>query len=289
MKTKLTSFFAICVLFLSASLYASETFYDKTLVRGFISFGGEYRNMSSEHVNYVNSLLFRHSSVIVDVDSNFVYLDLDSEARNYRKFTKHTIGLNINLGAEYKQLMTWFNLHFTPTQTSKKPAKFGDFNNKLYDARWYSYGLDWLFAWKLLNEQSVINLIPAAGLGFNLLNIHFPSNYDFIKVGTKTNLDALKGIGYEKSGVVSTKDRYYSNFAATAHAELELRLNIDPISFGVYGGYRYVRYSEFKITEGGNESWILGDPEVKGDAMFVGARLTWTFLSKRQKELKLKL
>ena len=91
MKTKLTSFLSTAVLFLSitASIsFASESFYDKNLVRGFISIGGEYRSMSSSHMDYVNHLLFEGSgNVVVDVTDSISTIAYDSELDNYSYFT----------------------------------------------------------------------------------------------------------------------------------------------------------------------------------------------------------
>ena len=296
MKTKLTSFLSTAVLFLSitASIsFASESFYDKNLVRGFISIGGEYRSMSSSHMDYVNHLLFEGSgNVVVDVTDSISTIAYDSELDNYSYFNQSVVGLNLNIGAEYKKFLSWFNIQFIPTQVSKKPSSTGDYRNKLYDARWFSYGADWMFGWKLFNEHSFFNVIPSVGLGMSLLNIHFSSRYAYIKQGAAVSPGASGGYEVKNEDVITVDDRYYSNFTSAVHAELEVRFDFDPIAVGLYGGYRYVRYGTLELQtdeSDDNVTLILGEPDVNGDSWFIGARITWTFLSKKQKELKLKL
>ena len=284
MKTKLTSFLSTTLLLCSISTsmaFASESFYEKDLVRGFISFGADYRSMNSAHIDYINDIIF----------NSIPYRSgtYDTQVDNYGHFGDTYVGMHFNIGAEYKQLMSWFNINFMPTQVSKKPASIGDFGDPLYDARWFSYGLTWMFGWKLLNENSVINIIPSTGLGMNLLNVHFPSMYGIIT--KESGYDPITGVVAHPENNLIVKNRYYSNFASTVNAELEVRLNLDPISVGLYGGYRYIRYSEFNITYDQNEEiiYVLGSPDANGDTWFIGARVTWTFLSKKQSQQKLKL
>ncbi len=295
MKTKLTSFLSTAVLFLSitASMtFASESFYDKNLVRGFISFSGEYKHMSSSHMDYVNSLLFESSGgIVIDLEDSLAVLNFDSQLDNYGHFNSSVVGLNFNIGAEYKQLLSWFNINFIPTQVSKRPSSTGDFGNELGDARWFSYGADWMFGWKIFHEQSFINVIPSVGLGMSLLNIHFASEYTYIKEGSEVTASD-NGLLVKNEDLITIEDRFYSNFSSAVHAELEVRLDFDPIAVGLYGGYRYIRYGSLDLQtdeDDENTKWILGEPDVNGDSWFIGARVTWTFLSKRQKELKIKL
>lgn len=284
MKTKLTSFLSATMLLcsISASMtFASEDFYEKDLVRGFVSFGADYRNMNSAHINYINKIIFNS---IPDRSSAF-----DTQVDNYGRFGDTYVGLHVNIGAEYKQFLSWFNINFMPSQVSKKPAEVGDFGAPLHDARWFSYGLTWMFGWKLLDEQSIINIIPSTGLGMNLLNVHFPSNYGIITEAS--GYDPVTGTVANPDKNLNVGDRYYSNFASTVNAELEVQLNLDPIAVGIYGGYRFIRYSEFKLSysQDENVTYILGEPDVNGDSWFIGARVTWTFLSKKQSQQKIKL
>jgi hypothetical protein len=156
-----------------------------------------------------------------------------------------------------------------PTQISERPADYNASGHRLYDVSWFAYGVDWMFGWKLFGENAIINLIPAAGFGFNLLNLHFASKYDY---------------QYEEDPTqwVSLENRYYSTFASTFNAEMELRLNLDPFSIGGYGGYRVIRYNEINI----DDDRVLGDPDMSGDTWYVGLKLTWTFLSEAQRKLR---
>ena len=141
----------------------------------------------------------------------------------------------------------------------------------LYDVRWFAYGADWMFGWKLFGEHTFINLIPSVGFGFNLINFHLASNFEVYDVNDKSS--------------VSMRDRYYSTFASTFNSELELRLEFGPIAVGAYGGYRCVRYNELEI-EGKKIDTAYGDYDTDniGDTWFVGVRLTWIFRSEWQKK-----
>ena len=139
----------------------------------------------------------------------------------------------------------------------------------LYDARWFAYGADWMFGWKLLGEDAFFNLIPAVGIGFNMMNIHFTSNY------LLTSLDSKED--------VIMRDRYYSTMSASFNAELEARLQFEQFSIGIYGGYRAVRYNDIKV-EGTNLYTTSFDTDNDGDTWFVGLRIGWTFLSPWEKK-----
>jgi hypothetical protein len=70
---------------------------------------------------------------------------------------------------------------------------------------------------------------------------------------------------------------------ATFTAELEHRLEFDPIAIGIYGGYRHVDYSDLEI-----EDHILVrtpfDTDNDGDTWYVGLRVTWIFMSDWQRK-----
>lgn len=282
MRTKLSvAFSAVCLLGLvltnHAFAAAADGFYDKGNIRGFISLAGDYRNMNSEFKNYINQLLFSSgANTVTDSAGKVTDTIYDASLTRYDHFDDYYMGLHVQFGAQYKQFLTWFDVNFMPTQISEKPADYNAYGNRLYDASWFAYGLDWMFGWKLFGENAVINLIPAAGFGLNLLNVHFASNYDYPYT--------------DGSGWVQLRNRYYSTFASTFNAELELRLNLDPFSIGGYGGYRVIRYEPISISEGSDDTTgLLGDPDMSGDTWFVGVKLTWTFLSDTQRKLRDKL
>ncbi|MBR2211597.1 MAG: hypothetical protein IJ896_09105 [Fibrobacter sp.] len=286
MKTKIISFLWSALL--CASVFASSAFadteagfYEKDHIRGFISIGADYRGMFSEYQNYVNRTAFLNGYHKDPAGDSTKYAgDL-----KYETFDDYYFGMHVNIGAQYKQFLTWFDINFMPTQTSERPSKTystvsedgsSSMDFPLYDVRWFAYGADWMFGWKLFGEHTFINLIPAVGFGFNLINFHLASNFDIYDVDSKSS--------------VSTRDRYYSTFASTFNSELELRLEFGPIAIGAYGGYRCVRYNELEV-EGKEVDTAYGDYDTDniGDTWFVGVRLTWIFRSEWQKKQQDKL
>ena len=254
MKTKITYLAAlVCALILAPSVLADteEGFYEKNHIRGFISIGGDYRGMFDEFRNYVNQVAFSNGYHVI--------------------------------GAQYKQFLTWFDINFMPTQISERPHSTYTTTSEsgtsikfpLYDVRWFCYGADWMFGWKLLGEDMPVNLIPAVGFGFNLINFHFASNFD---------------LENEDGSYTALRDRYYSTIASTFNAELEIRLELGQFAIGAYGGYRAVRYNELNV-EGERLETALGkyDTDNIGDTWFIGLRLTWIFLSDWQEKQNDKL
>jgi len=284
MKTKITYLVAlVCALVLAPSVLADteEGFYEKNHIRGFISIGGDYRGMFDEFRNYVNQVAFSNGYHVVEDESGST--ELYAGQINYSKFDDYYLGLHVNIGAQYKQFLTWFDINFMPTQISERPSATytavsdSGYGMKfpLYDVRWFCYGADWMFGWKLLGEDMPVNLIPAVGFGFNLINYHFASNFD---------------LENEDGSYTSLRDRYYSTIASTFNAELEIRLELGQFAIGAYGGYRAVRYNELNV-EGERLETALGkyDTDNIGDTWFVGLRLTWIFLSDWQKKQNDKL
>ena len=171
MKTKITFVAALlCALIFAPSVLADteEGFYEKNHIRGFISLGGDYRGMFKEFRNYVNQVAFGNGyHVVEDGDSTELY----AGKINYAKFDDYYLGLHLNIGAQYKQFLTWFDINFMPTQISERPHSTYTTTSEsgtsikfpLYDVRWFCYGADWMFGWKLFGEDMPVNLIPAVG------------------------------------------------------------------------------------------------------------------------------
>lgn len=287
MKTKIASFLTAAVvslMTLATTSFASaeDSFYDKDHVRGFISIGGDYRVMRDEFQNYVNRTAFVTGAYSVSGTEGLYAIDGDGP--EYKLFSDYYLGLHINAGAQYKQFLTWFDFNFMPTQVSERPSKkvsatseSGDSRDfALFDVRWFAYGADWMFGWKLLGENSFINVIPAVGLGLNLINFHLASEF------------AVRS--EDGSQTATLRDRYYSTLATTFNTELEVRIELDPIAIGIYGGYRFVRYNELVV-----EGMELKNPRYEydtdniGDTFFFGLRLTWTFRSEWQRKQETKL
>lgn len=287
MKTKIVYQVALaCALLFASSAFADpeEGFYEKNHVRGFISVGGDFRGMMDDFHKYVNNTAFANHSHwdVPEGDTTNVKKEFVGGFR-YSKFNDYYLGLHLDIGAQYKQFLTWIDIDFMPTQVSKRPDPYyaaytedGDtWVYPLFDVSWFSYGASWMFGWKLFGEDAPINLIPSIGIGFSIINFHLASIFDF------EDLD-------NKGEYVSSRDRYYSTIAATATAELEFRIELGQFAVGGYGGYRYVRYDELHV-----EDHILthgvNDTDNTGDTWYIGARITWTFLSQWQKKQEEKL
>lgn len=184
MKTKITSFLTAAVLSVlalanSSFAEAEPGFYDKDHIRGFVSFGTDFRIMHDDFQSYVNHLAFVKGGHTVSTDEGDVFYS--GGKMKYNTFDDYYLGLHAIFGAQYKQFQTWIDMNFMPTQISERPSKtytaeaYGadgkvDYMKfPLYDVKWYSYGADWMFGWKLFGENTFINLIPAVGFGFNLI------------------------------------------------------------------------------------------------------------------------
>ena len=288
MKTKIASLCMAAVFsilaFATNSSAAEEGFYDKDHIRGFVSIGADYRGMRSSFQKYVNSVAFAdighlEKAIITDTTGKVdTVLAKYYGNYNYNRFNDYYLGLHFIVGAQYKQFMTWVDINFMPDQISERKAdsyvatiesRYAEATPQrhtygLYDVEWFTYGADWMFGWKLLGEDSFFNLIPAVGIGFNMINFHFASGF------TVTDNDRSK---YEH-----LRDRFYSAIASTFTAELELRLELEQFAIGAYGGYRVVRYSELQL-EGFNVDPNPYGTDNVGDTWYAGLRFTWIFSS----------
>jgi hypothetical protein len=259
--------------FATNSSAADEGFYDKDHIRGFVSFGGDFRGMFPKFNDYVNTIALAQGTFKSKTDTSGTIYGAISKLK-YHKFNEYYPSLHFNVGAQYKQFLTWININFSLTQISERPSStvktvsldtlMTPAEFPLYDARWFNYGADWMFGWKLLGEDAFFNLIPAVGIGFNMMNIHFTSNYVVSNTASKEE--------------TIMRDRYYSAISASFNAELEARLQFDQFSIGLYGGYRAVRYNELDV-DGTELDTTVFNTDNDGDTWFVGLRLTWTFLS----------
>ena len=310
MKTKIASFLSIVALSLltfttGAFADTEEGFYEKDHVRGFISVGADYRGMRKAYADYVNTVArgvygnkrYGHYLKIAVPSEDGTSVDTLKEFctgnYSYNKFNDYYLGLHVNVGAQYKQFMTWLDLNFMPPQVSERkassytvslpsdaPAGAYIADQKtfpLYDVEWFTYGADWMFGWKLFGESAPINLIPSVGFGFSLMNMHFASNFNYVEVDNTENVTQLR-------------DRFYSTLATTVNAELELRIELGRFALGAYGGYRFVRYNDIQreAFETDVTNWGFTTDNV-GDTYFFGVRATWYFLSQWEKKLNDKL
>ena len=298
MKTKIASFLSIMALSLltlttGAFADAEDGFYEKDHIRGFISVGADYRGMRSEFQRYVNNMAFMNYGHQEDgyyikdssqVDTTFSY---GGSLGGYSRFDDYYFGLHVNVGAQYKQFLTWFDFNFMPMQTSERPASSytvyntasGEiaqtaspktYKEPLYDVEWFTYGVDWMFGWKLFGERTFINLIPAVGVGFNLINFHFASNFTLVDRSDPSHTETVR-------------DRFYSTMATTVTTELEFRIELGRLGLGGYAGYRFVRYNDPQV-EGFSVFYNEDETDNVGDTWYLGLRATWYFLSKWEKK-----
>jgi hypothetical protein len=196
---------ALIVAFLVPASFADESIYDKDLVRGFLSLKGGFRSMKSDGIRYIN----------------------DVTGESYKQ--QHWGG-NAEIGAEYHQFRTWFDIDFMPITPTKDSTE------------WFSYGVTWMWGYKLLQQNSIFNVIPSIGPGVELQNIRTSKNSELI-----------------------------SSFGTTLNLELELRLQFSQFSAGLYGGYKVVRHDP--------DNWPR---EVNADKVFAGLKLSWTMLNNFQ-------
>jgi hypothetical protein len=220
---------ALVLAFLATAALAGEGIYDRDLVRGFLALKGDFRSMKSSGVKFIN----------VATDKSYVKEFLDG---------------HVEIGAEYNQLRTWFDIDFMPITPTRGTTE------------WYSYGITWMWGYKLLSQNSIFNIIPSFGPGVELMNIRRDPS-----------------------------ERVMSSFGPALNLELELRLQFSQFSLGVYGGYKVERYygwDDLSQDELGNNdnlaSFDLKYNDINADKAFVGLKLSWTMLNnfqKREKEL----
>lgn len=195
--------------------------YDKDLVRGFIALKGDFRHMKSDGVKFINT------------------------ATGGQKYSSNYVDGHVEIGAEHLQLRTWFDIDFMPYTPERG------------DTQWFSYGLTWMWGYKLLQQNSRFNIIPSIGPGVELMNIRSNSDSELA-----------------------------SSFGPTFNTELELRLQWSQFSVGLYGGYKVVRhYGWDDVSNAPTTGWpTRGD--INADRVFGGLKLSWTMLNSFQKREK---
>jgi len=211
---------ALIVAFLASASIASEGgIYDKDLVRGFLALKGDFRYIKSDGVKLINTT-------------------------TGEKYASTYVDGHVEIGAEYLQLRTWFDIDFMP------------FTPERGDTEWFSYGITWMWGYKIFPQNAFFNIIPAAGPGLELMNV---------RIGNGAELE--------------------SSFGPTLNLELELRLQWSQFSAGLYGGYKVVRHYDHSdwVTYDGKS---LPSRDINADRAFVGLKFSWTMLNSFQKREK---
>jgi hypothetical protein len=215
---------ALIVAFLAPYSFANEGIYDRDLVRGYIALKSGLYSMKSNGVIFINGV-------------------------TGEKYNKEYLGAQTEIGAEYLQLRTWFDINFMPLTPTRG------------DTEWFSYGITWMWGYKLLKQNSIFNIIPSIGPGVELQTIRL-NNYD----------------------------PHMSTFGPTLNLELELRLQASQFSAGVYGGYKVTRFDGWDAATAARENVpplpYNHNSTINSDKAFVGLKLSWTMLNNFQRKEK---
>lgn len=260
-------------------------FYIKEDVKGFLSFKEDYQRFSQQAISGINHSVFKENwgYSTIDFDSAGAPVDTffvsdTNRLYQYSQFGPDILGMGFEIGAQYHQISSWLDIFFMPTQVSPVPSSIAN-PVGLWDIKWYRYGFDWMFGYMIAPPNSFVNVIPSAGFGFNLLNIHYASSYDLSWKSPPDPLMSLYSLG----------DRYYSTFGRDVTAQIEVRFNLGiGISLGGYAGTRMTWYDRITLESGGQE-YIMNHDEMSGNAWFIGGKVTYTMQSISEKREKEKL
>ena len=277
----------VCVAgFAFADENSSDEFYAKDQVKAFFSVKAQYEQLSSSAISAINYMAFGSGwgfasigkDSLGNADTTWYQ---DSRLRHYNQFGNNIMGLGLEFGGQYHQLITWLDVSFMPNQVSPVPtltgtqaqpyAKYGDSLPSLTDVEWNRYGFDLMLGYMLAPPTSPINIIPSLGVGFNLLNVQFASSYT-LAYGNAPDANMAD---------YSLGRRFYSDFGKDLVAQLELRFNLGVgISVGAYAGYKWIWYDRFIAETGSTSIYFLdATSEFSGDSWYLGGKVTYTLPS----------
>jgi hypothetical protein len=198
------------LVFLAQVALASEGIYDRDLVRGFLALKGDFRSTKDNGVRLINEV-------------------------TGKSYVKEFLDGHVEIGGEYNKLRTWIDVDFMPLTPVRG------------NTEWYTYGITWMWGYKLRAQNARFNIIPSIGPGFGLLNIRLgPTQEVMSSLGPALNL------------------------------ELEFRLQFSQFSAGLYGGYKVERHDWDNVNY----------KDVNTDKIFAGLKLSWTMLNNFQKRAK---
>lgn len=218
---------ALVLAFTAPVAFAAEGIYNRSLVRGFLAIKGDFSYPKSDVIKFINGVT-------------------GDDVRGGKGFSQGYMDGHVEIGAEYDQLRTWFDVDFMPYSPKKGSAK------------WYTYGLSWMWGYKILPHNSFFNIIPSIGPGFELMNIR-----------------------------TSDADRVISSLGPSFDVELELRVQFPQLSVGLYGGYKVVRHDDWDVATKTAETdpWPYNG-DINADKAFIGIKVSWTMLNDFQKTEK---
>jgi len=204
--------------FLAQATFA-DAIYDRDLVRGFLGFKGDFRSQKSNGVRLINEAT-----------------SLNEATR--KSYVKEYVDGHVEIGGEYNQLRTWFDIDFMPITPVRGTTE------------WYTWGLTWMWGYKLRAQNVHFNIIPSIGPGLAALNVR--------KGPTK---------------------KVMTDFGPALNLELEIRLQFSQFSAGLYGGYKVERHE-------GDSFGLDNYNDINTDKVFGGLKLSWTMLNNFQKKAR---
>jgi hypothetical protein len=137
--------------------------------------------------------------------------------------------------------------------------------------------------WLIFDSKSAFNIVPMTSFGFTSVNATFPGAFEYYVQGSEDpNLQPL-----------TLRRKHYTSFGKFLQLDLDLRINLNQFSISAVGGYKIVRYDQFRLYTPDNEaeggvSWYGGKQDSKMDSWMAGFKITYTFLSDKEKELLIK-
>jgi len=193
-----------------AQIAFADAIYDRDLVRGFLGFKGDFRSQKSNGVKLINEV-------------------------TRKSYNKEYVDGHVEIGGEYNKMRTWIDIDFMPITPVRG------------NTEWFTYGITWMWGYKLRAQNARFNIIPSLGPGFGLLNIRLGQTQEVM-----------------------------SSLGPALNLELEFRLQFSQFSAGLYGGYKIERHDWDEVNY----------KDINTDKIFGGLKLSWTMLNNFQKKAK---
>ena len=191
-----------------AQIAFADAIYDRDLVRGFLGFKGDFRSQKSNGVKLINEV-------------------------TRKSYNKEYVDGHVEIGGEYNKMRTWIDIDFMPITPVRG------------NTEWFTYGITWMWGYKLRAQNARFNIIPSLGPGFGLLNIRLGQTQEVM-----------------------------SSLGPALNLELEFRLQFSQFSAGLYGGYKIERHDWDEVNY----------KDINTDKIFGGLKLSWTMLNNFQKK-----
>ncbi|MGL1937296.1 MAG: hypothetical protein OCD01_19875 [Fibrobacterales bacterium] len=270
------------LLLLAVFVFSDNGIYEKREIKPYFSFTTS--PFGSTDLNDLNNAVFTTYSVVgFDSADQYDTTYSDFSALDYDTYDEKINWMfpiiTFEAGVQYKRLLTGVLFNYTFTQENKAPYAISKQAEKpLYNTKFYTYSMGFNVGWLIFDSKSAFNIVPMTSFGFTSVNATFPGPFEYYnKDSEDPNLQPL-----------TLKQKYYTSFGKFLELDLDLRINLNQFSISAVGGYKIVRYDEFRLYSSGTEgesSWYTGKPDSKMDSWMVGIKLTYTLLSENEKEL----